>query len=47
MGKLIPIEEIEKIVNDKMSKDDLEDAINQLSKTGDIFRPKQGFIQKL
>jgi replicative DNA helicase Mcm len=47
LGKLIPIEEIEKALGDKMSKDDLDEAINQLSKSGDIFKPKQGFIQKL
>lgn len=47
MGKLIPIEEIEKIVGDKLSKDDLDDAINQLSKSGYIFKPKPGYIQKL
>jgi replicative DNA helicase Mcm len=47
LGKLIPVEEIEKELKDKMSKDDLDDAINQLSKSGDVFRPKQGFIQKL
>ncbi len=47
MGKLIPIEEIEKIVSEKMSKDELDDAINQLAKSGDIFKPKPGYIQKL
>ncbi len=47
MGKLIPIEEIEKIVGDKLSKDELDDALNQLSKSGDIFKPKPGYIQKL
>ena len=47
MGKLIPIEEIEKEIGGKMSKDDMEDAINQLAKSGDIFKPKPGYIQKL
>lgn len=47
IGKLIPIEEIEQEIQDKMTKDELEEAINQLSKSGDIFKPKKGYIQKL
>ena len=47
LGKLIPVEELEKELKEKMSKDDLEEAINQLSKSGDVFRPKAGYIQKL
>lgn len=47
LGKLIPLEEIERALQGKMSSLDLEDAINQLVKSGDIFRPKQGFIQRV
>ncbi len=47
LGKLIPIEELEKALEDKISKTELEEALEQLSKIGDIFRPKQGFIQKI
>lgn len=47
MGKLIPLEELERELGDKMSKEELEDSINQLAKTGDIFKPKPGYIQKL
>ena len=47
LGKLIPIEELEKLLGGKMSKDDLEDSIDTLSKDGYIFKPKQGHIQKL
>jgi len=47
LGKLIPLEEIEKEIGETMTKDELEEAINQLSKSGDIFRPKKGFIQKM
>jgi len=47
LGKLIPYEEIENAVEDKMSKDELEESINQLSKAGDIFKPKKGYIQKI
>ena len=46
-GKLIPYEEIQKALLDKVSDIELEDAINQLSKSGDIFKPKKGFIQRM
>jgi len=47
LGKLIPLEELEKAIGDQLSKDELEQAINHLSKEGDIFKPKQGYVQKL
>lgn len=46
LGKLIPVEELEKSLPD-MNKSDLEDALEQLTRTGDIFKPKKGFIQRL
>jgi replicative DNA helicase Mcm len=47
LGKLIPIEEISKALEDKLSSAELDDAIDQLSKAGDIFKPKRGFVQKI
>ena len=47
LGKLIPLEELQIEIGDKMSEAELEEAIDQLSKTGDIFRPKKGYIQKV
>jgi replicative DNA helicase Mcm len=47
LGKLIPVEELEKAVRDKLSRDELEEAVNQLTKSGDIFRPKKGFLQRI
>lgn len=47
LGKLIPMEELEKSLEGKISALELEDIITQLSKSGDIFRPKKGFIQKI
>lgn len=47
LGKLIPLEEIQKELQDKMTETELEDAITQLSKSGDIFKPKKGYIQKV
>ncbi|MEK6888885.1 MAG: minichromosome maintenance protein MCM [Nanoarchaeota archaeon] len=47
LGKLIPMEELEKELLDKMTAIELEDALSQLSKSGDIFKPKKGFIQRI
>jgi replicative DNA helicase Mcm len=47
LGKLIPVEELEKEIGERMTKDEIEDSLNQLSKSGDIFKPKTGYIQKL
>lgn len=47
LGKLIPTAELEKELGEKLTKEEIEDAINQLSKSGDIFKPKAGYIQKL
>jgi replicative DNA helicase Mcm len=47
LGKLIPIEELEKTLEGKISVIELDDALNMLTKEGDIFRPKKGFIQRM
>ncbi|MBR9702020.1 minichromosome maintenance protein MCM [Candidatus Pacearchaeota archaeon] len=47
LGKLIPMEEVEKELEDKLSKDEIEDAINKLQASGDIFKPKRGYIQRM
>lgn len=47
VGKLIPLEELQKAMEGKMSDVELEEAMDQLSKGGDIFRPKKGFIQRI
>ncbi len=47
MGKLIPLEELEKELAGQVKPLELEEAITQLSKSGDIFRPKKGFIQRM
>jgi len=47
-GKLVPINEILKDVADKgMDVYEVEDVIDKLKRTGDIFEPKRGFIQKI
>ncbi len=47
MGKLIPLEEIEKELEGKMGKDEIDEAISKLSASGDIFKPRRGYVQKM
>lgn len=44
MGKMIPYEEIEKDLEDRMTKAEIEDAINRLVKDNEIYRPKRGYV---
>ena len=46
-GKLIPVEELESALEDKMDKLELEEAITKLESGSMIFRPKAGYIQKM
>jgi len=47
LGELIPIEEIEKELEDKLTKDEIDYAINELIKNSVIYQPRQGYVQKL
>ena len=47
IGKMIPIEELEKELKDKMEKTVFDDALDKLSMSGDNFRPKKGYIQRV
>lgn len=47
LGKLIPIEEIEKELEDKFTKQEVEDAINELIKNSIIYEPRSGYVQKI
>ena len=46
LGKMIPIEEIEKELEGKMTKDEIEEAITKLDINGVIFKPKKGYISR-
>ncbi len=46
IGKMIPLEEIEKELEGKMSKEEMDEALNKLSTSGEIFNPKRGYIQR-
>ncbi|MEK6856336.1 MAG: minichromosome maintenance protein MCM [Nanoarchaeota archaeon] len=47
LGKLIPLEEVEKILEGKIAPAEMEEALDQLAKSGDLFKPKKGFIQRV
>jgi replicative DNA helicase Mcm len=47
IGKLIPMEELEKEIGDKIQKQDIDEALDKLALSGDIFYPKKGYIQRV
>jgi len=47
LGKLIPAEELEKAVSEKMTKDEMDEAVERLKKAGDIFNPRRGYLQRM
>lgn len=47
VGKLIPLEEVEKELKGKMKTEDMDEAVGKLLKSGDLFRPKRGYIQRM
>lgn len=47
IGKLIPLEELEKEIGEKLSKEELEETLDKLIRAGDLFRPKRGYIQSV
>ena len=46
IGKMIPIEELEKDLEGKLSKEEIQDILDKLAISGDVFHPKKGFVQK-
>lgn len=47
IGKLIPMEEVEKAADGKLKPDELEEAMDKLVRAGDLFRPKKGHVQRM
>jgi len=47
VGKLIPVEEIEKELEGEMTKEEIEESINELIKNSIIYEPRSGYIQKI
>jgi len=46
LGQMIPIEEIEKELEGKMDTIEIEEAITELKKRGDLYEPRRGYISK-
>jgi replicative DNA helicase Mcm len=47
LGKLIPLEEISKALDGRMKGTEIDEAVGKLLKSGDLFRPKRGFVQRM
>lgn len=47
LGKLVPLEEVTKALEGKMEEAEIDEAIGKLLKSGDLFRPKRGYIQRM
>jgi replicative DNA helicase Mcm len=44
MGKMIPREELEKELEDRLTKDEIEEIIDKLLRSNEIYRPKRGYL---
>lgn len=47
LGKLIPLEELKKELIEKMSEKEIDEALEKLAISGDIFYPRKGYVQKV
>lgn len=47
VGKLIPLEEVTKVLEGKVSEAEVDEVVGKLLKAGDLFRPKRGFVQRM
>ena len=47
LGKLIPIEELKKELENKIEEKDIDEALEKLTISGDIFHPRKGFVQRM
>lgn len=47
IGSTIPMDEIEKEIAGKLKQGEIEEAIDNLVRAGDLFRPKKGHVQRV
>jgi replicative DNA helicase Mcm len=47
LGKLIPVEELQKELGEQIKELELEEAVEKLVRSGDLFKPRKGYIQKM
>ncbi len=46
IGKMIPVEEIEKELEGKLTRDEIDEAITKLDISGEIYKPRKGYISR-
>jgi len=46
LGKMVPVEEIEKELEGQLTKDEIDEAITKLNSQGEIFKPRRGYVGK-
>lgn len=46
-GKLIPVNELRTELSEKINDAEFEEILDKLKRSGDIFEPKKGFIQRI
>ncbi len=46
IGKMIPMEEIEKELEGKLTKEEIDEAITKLDISGEIYKPRRGYISR-
>ncbi len=46
-GKLIPLEEVEKEVGEKLTEEEFKEVMDKLIRAGDLFRPRRGYVQRM
>ena len=47
MGKLIPFEELLGDLEGKITENELEEIIDKLKRTGDVYEPRKGYLSKV
>ena len=47
LGKLIPAEEIKKELEGRVNEKEIDEALDKLKMSGDIFNPRRGFVQRM
>jgi len=47
LGKLIPMEELEKEIKGQMTDEEFEETLDRLKKAGDVFNPRRGYVQRM
>jgi replicative DNA helicase Mcm len=47
VGKLIPVEELVKSLEKDMSVNEIDEVIEKLVRSGDLFKPKKGYVQRV